>query len=130
MKKDEKIYKKKLQEGENVVVEQVRRFAYFASSKIANGVNYAYEVAQSAAARAQSAAYRAATEVQNPVIMVNLLLGSGLVTAVLTGYAKYDKRYLKDKSDGVILSVVGGATALLALDAVLSAKYYKKFDKK
>lgn len=130
LKKDDKVYKKKLQEGENYVVERVREFASFASTQVANTMNYACGVAHSTAARAQSLACRAASEVQNPVILVNLLLGSGVVAALLTGYAKYDTRYLKDKSDGAILCVVGSATALLALDTVLSAKYYSKFDKK
>lgn len=130
LKKDDKVYKKKLQEGENVVVEHVRQFAAYASATVTNTVNYAYGAAQSAAAHAQTLAHRAAAEVQNPVILINLLLGSGAVAALLTGYAKYDTRYLKDKSDGTVLLVVGGATALLALDTVLSAKYYPRYDKK
>ncbi|SCU78032.1 LADA_0A03444g1_1 [Lachancea dasiensis] len=70
------------------------------------------------------------SELQNPVVIANVALGAGLVSSLLRGYAKHHTRYLKGKSDAVIISTVGGAAAFLALDAFLSLKYYPKFDKK
>lgn len=127
---DEKTYKKKLQKCENTVVEKLKEFTNYVSARLASTGTYIRKSTYSTLAASQSLACKASTEIQNPVILLNLLLGSGIVTALLTGYAKYDARYLKDKSDGAILCTVGTATALLALDTVLSVKYYPKFDKK
>lgn len=69
-------------------------------------------------------------ELQNPVVLVNVILGSSVVVTLLQGYAKYEQRFLQGKSDGKILATAGTAVALLTLDGVLSTKYYKKFDKK
>ncbi|SCU99565.1 LANO_0F02344g1_1 [Lachancea nothofagi CBS 11611] len=82
------------------------------------------------ASKAKQASYSLLTELQNPVVIANVALGAGLVSSLLRGYAKYHTRYLKGKSDAVIISTVGGATAFLALDVFLSSKYYSKFDKK
>lgn len=69
-------------------------------------------------------------ELQNPVVLVNVILGSTVVVTLLQGYAKYEQRFLQGKSDGRILATAGAAVTLLTLDSILSAKYYKKFDKK
>ncbi|SCU83939.1 LAME_0C07426g1_1 [Lachancea meyersii CBS 8951] len=82
------------------------------------------------ASKAKQTSSRALQELQNPVVIANVALGSALVSSILRGYAKHHARYLKGKSDAIIISTVGGATAFLALDAFLSAKYYSKFDKK
>lgn len=119
LKKDEPYYRKKAE-----------RCSAYVWTKVMDAGNYVYETAQLSVAYARSASSKAVRELQNPVVLLNVLAGTGLVGSLLTGYAKYDVRYLKDKSDGAILCVVGGATGLLALDAVLSAKYYSKFDKK
>ncbi|GAV49424.1 hypothetical protein ZYGR_0P00670 [Zygosaccharomyces rouxii] len=68
-------------------------------------------------------------ELHNPVVLLNFLLGSGALAGLIGGYAQYDTRYLKGKSDGVILATVSGASAIVAIDALLSAKYYNKYRK-
>lgn len=119
LKKDEPYYRAKAQQ-----------YAEYVKTKLYEAANYAYGTAQSSLDYARSATYRALTELQNPVILLNVLAGTGLIGSLLTGYAKYDARYLRNKSDGDILRVVGGATALLAIDTLLSIKYYPKYDKK
>ena len=100
---------------------------------MSNGVSQAVSQARSAtaaaASKAKSIAGRSWEELQNPVVLLNVLLGSGALTGLLAGYAQYDTRYLKGKSDGAVLATVGGATAIVAIDALLSAKYYKKYSK-
>ncbi|CEP63000.1 Om14p LALA0_S07e00144g [Lachancea lanzarotensis] len=82
------------------------------------------------AAQIKNTSSRAVRELQNPVVVVNAALGAFLVPQLLRGYAKHHARYLRGKSDAIIISTVGAATAFLALDAFLSVKYYSKFDKK
>lgn len=130
LKKDDESYKKELHKFEHVVVGKVRELGAFFSAAITNTANYVRQATSSTLTTSRSLSCKAITEVQNPVILLNVLLGSGFVTALLTGYAKYDARYLKYKSDGIVLTTVGAATALLALDTILSVKYYPKFDKK
>lgn len=130
LKKDDESYKKEYRKVEHVVVEKVKEVTAFLSATITNTANYVRQATSSTLAASQSLSCKALTELQNPVILLNVLLGSSIVTALLTGYAKYDARYLKYKSDGTVLTTVGAATALLALDTILSVKYYPKFDKK
>ncbi|QLL34977.1 hypothetical protein HG536_0H03530 [Torulaspora globosa] len=119
VKKDEPYYR-----------EKAHQCSSYIWTKFYEAANYVYGTGQSSMQYARSAACRAMTELKNPVILLNVLAGSGVIGALLTGYAKYDARYLKNKSDGDILCLVGSATALLAIDTVLSVKYYSKYDKK
>lgn len=80
-------------------------------------------------ARAQTLAVKLYRELQNPVVLVNVILGSSVVVTLLQSYAKYEHRFLQGKSDGQILATAGAAAAILTLDGFLSQKYYKKFDK-
>lgn len=91
--------------------------------------NKAGAIGSAWAAKVKQVSTRAASELQNPVVILNVALGAGVISTLLRGYAN-NQRYLKGKSDTVIISTVTGASAFLALDAFLSTKYYKKFDKK
>ena len=71
-----------------------------------------------------------ATELQNPVVLLNVILGSGVITGLLNGYIKYEKRFLKGKTNNEILGCAGAAVALLTLDGFVSKRYYSKFDQK
>ncbi|KAL3236171.1 Om14p RNJ42_02063 [Nakaseomyces bracarensis] len=75
-------------------------------------------------------ACRVYRELQNPVVLVNVILGSSVLVTLLQSYAKYEHRFLQGKSDGKILACAGTAVALLTLDGFVSSKYYKQFDKK
>ncbi|CCH58785.1 hypothetical protein TBLA_0A10050 [Henningerozyma blattae CBS 6284] len=61
----------------------------------------------------------AAEALKNPVVLLNTILVSTTLTTLLTGYAKYDKRYLQGKSDKCILLTAGAATAAIALDVMI-----------
>lgn len=122
--------KKDAEHYESIILKKLKEFGASVRSSLITTKGYVLETGCSAITSAKILALKAGEELQNPVILVNVLLGSGVVTALLAGYAKYDVRYLRDKSDSVILTTVGSVTALLALDTVLSVKYYPKFDKK
>lgn len=112
---------------------QVKKSVEAASTSVSNGISQAVSQVRSAttaaACRARSIAGRSWEELHNPVVLLNVLLGSGALSGLLAGYAQYDARYLKGKSDGAVLATVGGTAAILAIDALLSAKYYKKYSK-
>ncbi|KAM3159738.1 hypothetical protein ACU8KH_05825 [Lachancea thermotolerans] len=100
-----------------------------AAGILKNVANRASAAASYVATRVKTVSQRVAYELRNPVVIVNAALGVGLVSTLLKGYTK-NQRYLKGKSDSVILSTVVGATAAVALDVYLSGKYYQKFDQK
>ncbi|AQZ12835.1 OM14 (YBR230C) [Zygosaccharomyces parabailii] len=129
LKKEEGVPKEKV----DTWATQVSRGVHKAASTVTAGINGAVQGARSitaaVAAKTHSLASQSWQQVHNPVVLFNVLLGTGAVSSLLCGYAHYDTRYLKGKSDGAVLAIVGGATALVAADAVLSAKYYKKYRK-
>ncbi|QHS71786.1 Om14p [Saccharomyces paradoxus] len=69
-------------------------------------------------------------ELQNPVVLVNLLLHSSVVCYLCNGYANHNVRFLKGKPNSTVLATTAGALGLLTLDGIISKKYYSRFDKK
>lgn len=69
-------------------------------------------------------------ELQNPVILVNLLLHSSVVCYLCNGYANHNARFLKGKPNSTVLATTAGALGLLTLDGIISKKYYSRYDKK
>lgn len=122
--------KKDAEKYESSILAKLKQMWNRVKSSLITTKAYVEQKGASGASSARILACKTGRQLQNPVILVNVLLGSSFVTALLTGYAKYDARYLRDKSDAVILTTVGSITAILALDTVLSVKYYPKFDKK
>lgn len=114
-------------------IEQIKKSIETASTSVSNGISQAVSHARgattTAAAKTKAVAGKSWGELQNPVVLLNVLLGSGALSGLIAGYAQYDTRYLKGKSDGAVLATVGGAAAIVAIDALLSAKYYKKYRK-
>lgn len=64
----------------------------------------------------------------NPVVLINSIIGLSVVSTVLIGYIKNEKRFLLDKSNAYIWSSVLGTTAFITMDTFLSKKYFKKFE--
>lgn len=129
-KKFSKEASKKFRDGENFVVEKLKSLQQLLSSVLASGAKTVSNSVSTLAVKTRDTGNKLYLELQNPLVAVNAVLGAGGLCALLHGYAEHHTRYLKGKSDSVILATVSGAAALLVLDGVLVNKYYSKFDKK
>ncbi|CAI7155255.1 BTE_collapsed_G0004220.mRNA.1.CDS.1 [Saccharomyces cerevisiae] len=54
-------------------------------------------------------------ELQNPVVLVNLLLHSSVVCYLCNGYANHNARFLKGKPNYTVLATTAGALGLLTI---------------
>lgn len=121
--------KKHIGEAEDFVKPYWDKFVEFVSSVATRTASVTQATVATVASGASRAAVTIATELQNPVVAVNVLLGAASVGTLLNGYAK-ERRFLKGKSDKDIMLIVSGLSVFVATDAFLSYKYYKKLDKK
>ncbi|KOH00540.1 Mitochondrial outer membrane protein om14 [Saccharomyces pastorianus] len=80
--------------------------------------------------KAQDVARVCLLELQNPVVLVNLVLHSSVLCYLCNGYANHNVRFLKGKPNSTVLTTTAGALGLLTLDGLISKKYYSRFDKK
>ncbi|CAI4055878.1 hypothetical protein SKDZ_02G3340 [Saccharomyces kudriavzevii ZP591] len=90
----------------------------------------AWSYFQAVVSKSQDVAKVCLLELQNPVVLVNLLLHSSVVCYLCNGYANHNVRFLKGKPNSTVLATTTGVLGLLTLDGIISKKYYSRFDKK
>ncbi|EDO17560.1 hypothetical protein Kpol_534p41 [Vanderwaltozyma polyspora DSM 70294] len=70
------------------------------------------------------------TELNNPIVVWNLLFGTGTIAVLLTGSLNRQIRAIKGNSDNLALTTATAVTAAVSLNILLSTKYYSTFDEK
>lgn len=66
---------------------------------------------------------------KNPIVFLNAVIGLSLISAILLGYIKYEKRFLMGKPNSFIWTCLFGTTTLLTFDYYLLNKYFIKKSK-
>lgn len=63
---------------------------------------------------------------KNPIILINTICGLSLISTLLIGYIKYEKRFLMGKPNSFIWTCLFGSTALLSVNCYLLNEYFIK----